>query len=277
MPLLSFSVAGRYRGWSLVTFIFYLAAPKISLIVLSAIVIYMVYLRDMMAGFKQENKKIRDQLTNDNLLLRKQHNELLKNHEKDIHMAGLNERNRIARDMHDALGHSLSSSILLIESLQYVRDEEKIKESLSLLQRRLKSGMDDIRMSIHHLYETSIDLETRIEDYTNEMDGFDVNFYYDVDMDIGHEVRIDILSIVKESLTNIKKHSDASGVGIFIKEKNDFLTISIKDDGTMEPRKTKGMGLLSMQETVAKYSGIFNTFYDEGFTVHITLYKEGIR
>lgn len=277
VPLLSFSVAGRYRGWSLVTFIFYLAAPKISLIVLSAIVIYMVYLRDMMAGFKQENKKIRDQLTNDNLLLRKQHNELLKNHEKDIHMAGLNERNRIARDMHDALGHSLSSSILLIESLQYVRDEEKIKESLSLLQRRLKSGMDDIRMSIHHLYETSIDLETRIEDYTNEMDGFDVNFYYDVDMDIGHEVRIDILSIVKESLTNIKKHSDASGVRIFIKEKNDFLTISIKDDGTMEPRKTKGMGLLSMQETVAKYSGIFNTFYDEGFTVHITLYKEGIR
>lgn len=276
VPLLGFSVAGRYSRWSLLTFLLYLAAPKISLVVLSSIVIYMVHLRETMAGFKWENKKIRDQLTNDNMLLRRQHNELLKNHEKDIHMAGLNERNRIARDMHDALGHSLSSSILLIESLQYVKDEEKIKESLGLLQSRLKSGMDDIRMSIHHLYETSIDLETRLEDYIGEMHQFDVNFLYDADMSIAHEVKIDILSIVKESLTNIKKHSDASDVRIFIKEQNDFLTISIKDNGTEKPRMSKGMGLLSMQEIVAKYSGIFNTFYDDGFTIHITLYKEGI-
>ncbi len=276
VPLLAFSVAGRYSRWSLLTFIFYVANPVISLIVMSAAVIYIVYLRETMEGFKRDNKKVRDQLTNDNLLLRRQHNELLKNHEKDIHMAGLNERNRIARDMHDALGHSLSSSILLIESLQYVRDEEKIKESLGLLQSRLKAGMDDIRMSIHHLYETSIDLETRIEDYMKEMDQSDVKFRYDVEMAIDHEVKIDILSIVKESLTNVKKHSDASDIHIFIKEQNDFLTISIKDNGSRKPKMSKGMGLLSMQEIVAKYSGIFNTFYDDGFTIHITLYKEGI-
>lgn len=277
VPLLSFSVASRYSGWAFLTFIFYLAVPKVSLIVLTAIVIYMIYLRETRAEFKLENKKNRDQLTNDNLMLRKQHNELLKNHEKDIHMAGLNERNRIARDMHDALGHSLSSSILLIESLQYVKDEEKLKESLRLLQTRLRTGMNDIRTSIHHLYETSIDLETRIEDYTKEMGRYNVDMHYDVSMPIDQKVKMDILSIVKESLTNIRKHSDASDVRIFIKEQNDFLTISIKDNGTKEPRKNKGMGLLSMQEIVAKYSGIFNTFFDGGFTVHITLYKEGIR
>jgi|SRR5690625_4735024 len=277
VPMLSFTVAGSCRRWVLATFIFHLAEPKISLIVLSGIVIYMVYLRERVSALRLENKKVRDQLTSDNLLLRRQHNELLKNHEKDIYMAELNERNRIARDMHDALGHSLSSSILLIESLQYVKDEEKLKESLGMLQGRLKSGMDDIRMSIHHLYETSIDLKTRIEDYMEEMERFDVELYYDVDMEIGHEVKIDILSIVKEALTNVKKHSQASEVHIFIKEQNDFLTLSIKDNGRRKPEKKKGMGLLSMQEIVAKYSGIFNTFHDGGFTVYITLYKEGIR
>ncbi|WP_017549659.1 sensor histidine kinase [Salinicoccus carnicancri] len=277
VPLLSFSMAGRYGKWAIATFILHLAEPKSSLIVLSGIVIYMVYLREGMSALELENKKVRDQLTSDNLLLRRQHNELLKNHEKDIYMAGLNERNRIARDMHDALGHSLSSSILLIESLQYVRDEEKLKESLRLLQGRLKLGMDDIRMSIHHLYETSIDLKSRIEDYMEDMEPFAAELYYDVDMEIGHEVKIDILSIVKEALTNVKKHSQASEVNIYIKEQNDFLTLSIKDNGSRKPEKNKGMGLLSMQETVAKYSGIFNTFYDGGFTVHITLYKEGIR
>src|SRR5699024_7792603 len=73
VPLLSFSVAGRYRKWAIATFIFHLAEPKISLIVLSGIVIYMVYLRDGMSALELENKQVRDQLTSDNLVLRRQH------------------------------------------------------------------------------------------------------------------------------------------------------------------------------------------------------------
>src|SRR5699024_61910 len=206
-------------------------SQKWILVFLSILIFYLLNLSLKLSKEKELNKNMRDKLTEDNMRLRAQRNVLMKTHEKDIYLAGLNERNRIARDMHDALGHSLSSSILLIESLQYVKDEEKLKESLGMVQGRLKSGMDDIRMSIHHLYETSIDLKTRIEDYMEEMERFDVELYYDVDMEIGHEVKRDILSIVKEALTNGKKHAQASEVHIFIKEQNDFLTLSIKDNG----------------------------------------------
>src|SRR5699024_1404410 len=260
-----YAVYGKYGRMGLLTLIPILLFKEWELLILSLIILYIMSLSVKLYREKELTQRMRDQLTEDNLRLKAQRNEIMKTHEKDIYMAGLNERNRIARDMHDALGHSLSSSILLIESLQYVRDEEKLKESLSLLQGRLKSGMDDIRMSIHHLYETSIDLKSRIEDYMEEMEPFDVELYYDVDMEIGHEVKIDILSIVKEALTNVKKHSQASEVNIFIKEQNDFLTLSIKDNGSRKPEKNKGMGLLSMREIVAKYSGIFNTFHDGGF------------
>lgn len=276
LPLLSFVTAGKYGPWSVLTLLLNFISLDFVLTVISGIMIYVVYLREYLYEYEQENRKIRDRLINDNRLLRQQHNELLNNHERDVHMAGMNERNRIARDMHDALGHSLSSSILLIESLQYVQDEEKLKESLELLQDRLKSGMDDIRTSIHHLYETSIDLETRIGDYIEEMAQYNIRFRYDVDLNIGHEVKMDILSIVREALNNVNKHSDARNIQIYIKEQDEFITISIKDDGTKEPAESKGMGLLSMKEIVEKYNGLFNTFYAEGFTVHIILYKERI-
>ncbi|MFC3418900.1 sensor histidine kinase [Salinicoccus hispanicus] len=275
MPLLTLVIAYRYGVYSLLTLAAYIIFPELVMLMISTFVIYMGYLRMRLLTYEQENRKIRDQLTSDNLLLRRQHNELLKNHEKDVHMAELNERNRIARDMHDALGHSLSTSILLIESLQYIKDEEKIKQSLGLLQERLKDGMDDIRTSIHQLYETSIDLEARIAEYISGMGRYQTRFRFDVTSALDHELKMDILGIVKESLNNIRKHSDAEMIRIAIREQTDFITISVKDDGSKRPIAKKGMGLLAMQEVVGKYNGLFNTFHDDGFTVHITLYKEG--
>lgn len=274
-PMLTMVVAGRYGSIALFTLVLPVVHLQVVLFMIMFLVLYISYLRARLDSYESENRRIRDQLTSDNLLLRRQHNELLSNHEKDVHMAELNERNRIAREMHDALGHSLSSSILLIESLQYIKDEEKIKQSLGLLQKRLKDGMDDIRTSIHQLYETSIDLEARIADYISEMDEYQTRFRYDVTSSLDHEMKMDILGIVKESLNNIRKHSDGKMVKIAIREQTDFIIVSVKDDGSKQPVAKKGMGLPAMQEVVGKYNGLFNTFHDDGFTVHITLYKEG--
>ena len=52
VPMLSFTVAGSCRRWVLATFIFHLAEPKISLLVLSGIVIYMVYLRERVSALR---------------------------------------------------------------------------------------------------------------------------------------------------------------------------------------------------------------------------------
>jgi signal transduction histidine kinase len=275
-PLVVQMIAFVFGAWSLASLFMFIIFPDWMLFATSLAIMYISKINSQLDNLEFENRNIRDQLTKDNLRLRSQHNELMKNHEKEVYMAGLNERNRIARDMHDALGHSLSSSILLIESLQYVKDPDKVKETLKQLQTRLKSGMDDIRTSIHHLYDTSIDFKGRLEEYINEMKGYNVDYQYQIDTILPHYLKVDLLSLVRETLTNIRKHSNADKVTVILKEHPDFITISIKDNGDRYQPMNNGMGLETMKEAVAKHKGVLNTFFDHGFTVHVILYKEEI-
>lgn len=275
-PLAIQVVSYRFGVWSSPTLFIYAVFPDWILFSLTLAVMYITRLNSHLDSLEFENRVIRDQLTKDNLRLRRQHKELMKNHEKEVYMAGLNERNRIARDMHDALGHSLSSSILLIESLQYVKDPKKVQESLRQLQERLKTGMNDIRTSIHQLHDTSIDFESRVSEYINEMKHYTVDYQYQIDSNLPHHLKMDLLSFVREALTNITKHSNANTVTVLLKEHPQFITVSVKDNGSRYHSIDNGMGLQTMKETVQKYKGVFNTFYDKGFTVHIILYKEEV-
>jgi|GEM_PF-452493 Signal transduction histidine kinase len=276
LPLISHIIFAEYGKYGILALIPILIFQQWGLLILSVLIFYLTALSLELSAAKELNRKMRDRLTEDNMRLKAQHNELMKSHEKDIYMAGLNERNRIARDMHDALGHSLSSSILLIESLQYVKDENKLRKSLKQLQERLKMGMDDVRNSIHNLYDTSIELEARIESYLAEMENYKGELIYDVKLTLTHEQKIDMLSLVREALTNIRKHSNAGAFKIVIKEHPKFLALTVKDDGSTEGYFKKGMGLQSMTETVQKYGGVLNVFKDEGFIVHAIFYKEGL-
>ncbi|MFD2831558.1 sensor histidine kinase [Corticicoccus populi] len=274
-PMVVQLTALTFGKWSVPSLLMFTLFPDWMLFASSIAVMYTAKLNNQLDILEFENKNIRDQLTKDNLRLRSQHNELMKNHEREVYLAGLNERNRIARDMHDALGHSLSSSILLIESLQYVKEPEKIEASLKQLQGRLKSGMDDIRTSIHHLYDTSIDFKSRVEEYLSEMEHWNTDFQYQVESTLPHYLKVDLLSLIREALTNVRKHSAGDSITVLIREHPEFITVSVKDNGT-HYRPGKGMGIETMKETVHKYRGVLNTFFDKGFTVHVILYKEAV-
>lgn len=275
LPMLTLFIHNAYGKWAYFLLLIFVIHEEWLLLVFSLAGFYLSALNLKLASLESDNREIRDRLTHDNMQLKEKHNELMKSHEKEVFSASLNERNRIARDMHDALGHSLSSSILLIESLRYVDDTDNIKSSLKTLQERLKSGMDDIRSSIHHLYDTSIDFRSRVENYVEDMEAdYDIDLQYNVEMPMSHELKLDLLSVVMESLTNIRKHSDASAVSIIIREHPEYIIIAIKDNGSHSKKSEHGMGLQSMKETVRKYNGVFNTMDDDGFKVHVFLYKE---
>lgn len=277
VPLLTLFIHKKYGKSAYFLLLIFVVHEEWLLLLIALGGLYLSTLNLRIDSLESDNRKIRDRLTHDNMQLKEKHKELMKSHEKEVFSASLNERNRIARDMHDALGHSLSSSILLIESLRYVDDKEKVKSSLKTLQERLKSGMDDIRNSIHHLYDTSIDLRSRVESYVDDMkQDYDIDFQYNIDMPMSHELKLDLLSIVMESLTNIRKHSNATAVRIIVREHPEYIITVIQDNGSPIKKSEHGMGLQSMKETVRKYNGVFNTMDDDGFKVHVFLYKEEI-
>jgi signal transduction histidine kinase len=226
--------------------------------------------------FLDENKTVRDELKEDTIYLKKYNEQLKIDREKNIHIAILTERNRIARELHDSIGHAISSSILQVEALKIVSDNTML-ESLNLLQDTLNNGMNDIRNSIHNLYNESLDLKNRIESLCSEIPTIEIDLIYRLGDDLPYDLKFDILSIIREAITNCVKHSNATELKISLLNQPKFYSIIIKDNGSKFNKTdnllTKGIGLLSMNEIANKYNGFLNYEFDNGFKIHLTLMK----
>ncbi|NLY85775.1 MAG: hypothetical protein GX077_05455 [Tissierellia bacterium] len=276
IPLILYNLYLDFKAYSL------LALPLIFLdfslinLINSVISLYLTMMTEKFEVLLRENKAVRDELKEDTIYLRKYNEQLKIDREKNIHIAILTERNRIARELHDSIGHSISSSILQVEALKVVADDN-IKESLNLLQNTLRNGMDDIRKSIHNLYNESLDLKSRIEDLCHEISNIDIKLIYKMDDNLPYDLKFDILSVVKEAITNCVKHSNATELRITLLSQPKFHSIVIIDNGSRIDStgnlSDKGIGLLSMKEIASKYKGFVNYGFDNGFKIHMTLMK----
>lgn len=111
---------------------------------------------------EKKYRSLRDTYQELLLSLEAKNRDLLEKQDYEIKLATLNERNRIARDIHDNIGHVLSSTLLQVGALLAVNPDGPMRESLLALKQTLSSGMDSIRQSIHDLHDTSIDLHNEI-------------------------------------------------------------------------------------------------------------------
>lgn len=276
LPLILYNIYIDFKFYSLISFFLILVNFSLSNLLASSISIYLSIMTDNFNLFLNKNKLIRDELREDTISLKKYNEQLKIDREKNIEIAILSERNRIAREMHDSIGHSISSSILQVEALKVVTNNN-MSDSLDLLQSTLDNGMDDIRSSIHNLYNESLNLKNRIEKLCTENVSLDIDLVYGLEEPLSYELKFDILSIVRESITNTIKHSDANKMTINLLTQPKFYSIIIKDNGKdFDKDKNlldKGIGLFSMDEIARKYNGLFNYEYKNGFKLHITLMR----
>lgn len=188
--------------------LFFISFSLLNLII-ALISVYMSMMSHSYELFVDENIITRDSLREDALYLKKYNEQLKIDREKNTHIAILSERNRIARELHDSIGHAISSSILQVEALKLTSDY-KIKDGLNQLQDTLSHGMNDIRDSIHNLHKESFDLKMKIEELLDELHNIDTNLNYRIEEELPYELKFDIVSIIKEGITNCVKHSNAS-------------------------------------------------------------------
>lgn len=277
LPLILYNMYLDYNLYSFLPLLLILNNFFIMNLLVALISLYLSSMTLRFDLFIDENKIIRDELKEDTIYLKRYNEQLKIDREKNIHIAILTERNRIARELHDSIGHSISSSILQVGALKMMPSGETMA-GLNQLQKTLSDGMDNIRMSIHNLYKESLDLESSIEKLCGEVAGFSIDFNYQIENDLIYDLKFDILSIVKESIANCVKHSNANTLSINLIEQPKFYSIIIRDNGT-EYHKDKsqnntGIGLLSMEDISSKYNGFLNYEFDQGFKIHLTLMKE---
>ncbi len=221
-----------------------------------------------------ENISITDHLREDALLLKSINKNLELDYNKNLELAILEERNRISRQLHDSIGHLFSSSIVQLEAIKIINSDVNINSNLTNLENTLKTGMMDVRNNIHNIYNESFDLKEEINKILDTVDdNIFIDFFFRFECN-NIQLKHDILSIIKEAINNINKHSNTDEIKINLLTHKNFHKVSITDNGSMYNPNEGGIGLLSIKQIVQKYNGVFNYTFDDGFKVHITLIRK---
>ncbi len=217
--------------------------------------------------------KLRDSDTEERLSLQEQAQTLIENQDAEIKIATLQERTRIAREIHDNVGHLLSRSILQVGAMLTVKKDD---ESLLLLKESLDAAMQGIRSSVHDLRDDALDLETSAKQLLADYTSYRTFFEYDIAPELPVPITYCFLTITKEALSNITKHSNADTIRISMKEYTSLYSLSIADNGTdiHVPEGNTGMGLENMQARVSALKGTIRFSTQNGFHIFVSIPKE---
>lgn len=221
--------------------------------------------------------QLRDTSKEHNLLLEKNQKIILEQQDSMVYMATLKERNRIAREIHDNVGHLLTRSILMVGALKTVHPEPELSAPLETLQNSLDTAMNTIRASVHDLHDDSIDLQSAIMDILNPVEQFETQLDFDAGSGIAKEVKYCFIATVKEAVNNAIKYSDATQMNIIVREHPDFYQLLIKDNGTnINTDHKPGIGLINIKDRVNALNGTINITTDSGFRIFISIMKSSL-
>lgn len=199
-----------------------------------------------------------------------------RNQDYEIYLATLKERNRIAREIHDNVGHMLTRSILQLGALSVINKDDTVGGALTDLSDTLNTAMTSIRSSVHDLHDDSIALKPAVEDCVRPLrDRFSVSCDYDFSERMSRDIKLCFIGIVKEALSNTAKHSSGDSIKILIREHPALYQLSIADNGSCPEKITEsGMGLSNMRERAASVNGNINFMSDNrGFRIFLSVPK----
>ncbi|MEM9541844.1 MAG: sensor histidine kinase [Cyanobacteria bacterium P01_E01_bin.42] len=197
--------------------------------------------------------------------------------------ATLQERTRIAREMHDSVGHSLTAQSIQLENaaVYFARDPDKSRHHLQEAQRLGKEALKDVRQSVASLRNSPLQgrsLESALKKLLQEFQQttqIKIASRIRLQDSLNSEVQTVLYRIVQEALTNIAKHSQADRVELAIGSSLKGIDLEIKDNGKgFEPREnTTGFGLQGMRERVKALGGKFSlhSHPGSGCQVRITI------
>ena len=204
--------------------------------------------------------------------------------------ATLQERSRIAREIHDSIGHSLTAqSIQLENALLFI--DSNIDKAKSFVVQGKKMGanaLKEVRFSVSALRSDPLkgkSLEVAVKNLFQEFKfrlqiQIQSKFDLQINKNLSPEINLNVYRIIQEALTNISKHSKADLVAIEIKTIDNSLYLNIQDNGVgFNPNQnTTGFGLQSMRDRADALRGKFyvNSKPGEGCCIMMFLPLSGL-
>ncbi|KAI9130865.1 sensor histidine kinase [Acaryochloris sp. CCMEE 5410] len=181
--------------------------------------------------------------------------------------ATLQERNRIAREMHDSVGHSLTAQSIQLENVDVWMATDRAKASDHLAKARSlgKEALQNVRHTVATLRNNPLQgqsLSQALSNLTQEFErttSIQVQFATHLETPVPREMAAALYRLVQEALTNVSKHSEATQVTIELTEQEMELFLNISDNGKgfLPEKNTTGFGLQGMQERTVALGGLF--------------------
>ncbi|MDQ0230318.1 signal transduction histidine kinase [Metabacillus malikii] len=186
-----------------------------------------------------------------------------------VEISALEERNRIAQEIHDIVGHTLTTTIVQIEAGKrlIIKKPEQAIERMETSQKLIRKGLDEIRISVRLLKESewNYDLQQALQHTIEESKnyaGVQINSSIKRLPSLSMIQKNVIYMALKEGITNGIKHGGARRFYFSLERENGMMTFQLKNNGTSYEQQDFGFGLATMQKRVESLQGKVQILHD---------------
>lgn len=281
VPLMLYGCIYKKEYFVEMLYILVLAAHPANLVMIIALSILSLYMAVRTYLYEKKRQQfidVQDKNSELQQYIDKMQRDMAEKQDFEIHAATLSERNRIAREIHDNVGHMITRAILQVGALKIIVKDTKLKDNFEQLQNTLNTAMNSIRESVHDLRDESFDLQSMIKQTIKEYSNLNIKLDYDMSDLTPKSIKYCLIAIIKEALTNVIKHSNATEVTIVASEHPAFYQMLIEDNGTSGKAFDKdGMGLENMRDRVDAFAGNITISNENGFRIFVSILKKSIK
>ena len=191
-------------------------------------------------------------------------------------MAETRERNRVAREIHDTLGHTLTGVSAGVDACIALVDIDpgQTKKQLEVIAKAVRGGIKDVRSSVSELRADALEhfqLDEAISDMIAEMNslaGVEVVFHSEVKpFRFSEDEENVVYRIIQEGIKNALRHGKATRIQIDARKIDGVLHLTIQDNGCGCKEIKKGFGTKHMKERVAMLGGSIHFSGENGFLI----------
>ena len=237
---------------------------------------FILFLMIYIANEVQENERMTQEL----IMVHQVNHELENYAAVSEKIAEDKERKRLAREIHDTLGHALTGIASGVDACIAMIDinPEATKKQLMVISKVVRQGIVDVRNSLNKLRPGALEqhgfkgaIENMIEEFTSVSD-LTISLDYRLDKVDFENTKEDILfRVIQESVTNAVRHGDATHIDISLYIEDNSLYLKIQDNGQGCEEIHYGFGLKQMKERLGMING--KVAYDghHGFLTIVTI------
>ena len=224
------------------------------------VLLFVYNMIQLFTGQKEENVRI----SRLNRQLHEANERLRKNAVELEHLTETRERNRLSREIHDTLGHTLTGIVMGTEAVSAIFDAapEEAKRRVEMVRRTAKEGLEDVRRSIKALRPDALEKRSLEKALEELITNFHLTTSVEIDyrqsagrLEFAGDEEDTLYRIIQEGMTNAVRHGHATEIRIQLTRTGNLVTVRIRDNGLGCAELKEGFGLRHMEERLGLLGG----------------------